>query len=118
MSLSTPQACASAEKSGRTLEKYSVLRAVSAIERADVVLFLIDGEKGIRDQDKHVAGLAHDEGKGVIIVYNKWDTVEKDERTMNEISEKDPRRVQVSFLRADCVCLRDKPEPASIRCSR
>lgn len=70
------------------IEKYSVLRAVSAIERADVVLFLIDGEKGIRDQDKHVAGLAHDEGKGVIIVYNKWDTVEKDERTMNEISKK------------------------------
>ncbi len=69
------------------IEKYSVLRAVSAIERADVVLFLIDGEKGIRDQDKHVAGLAHDEGKGVIIVYNKWDTVEKDERTMNEISK-------------------------------
>lgn len=70
------------------IEKYSVLRAVSAIERADVVLFLIDGEKGILDQDKHVAGLAHDEGKGVIIVYNKWDTVEKDERTMNEISKK------------------------------
>lgn len=70
------------------IEKYSVLRAVSAIERADVVLFLIDGEKGIRDQDKHVAGIAHDAGKGVIIVYNKWDTVTKDERTMNEISKK------------------------------
>ncbi|UNT96234.1 ribosome biogenesis GTPase Der [Allobaculum mucilyticum] len=70
------------------IEKYSVLRAVSAIERADVVLFLIDGEKGIRDQDKHVAGIAHDAGKGVIIVYNKWDTVEKDERTMNEITKK------------------------------
>ncbi len=70
------------------IEKYSVLRAVSAIERADVVLFLIDGEKGIRDQDKHVAGIAHDAGKGVIIVYNKWDAVEKDERTMNEITKK------------------------------
>lgn len=70
------------------IEKYSVLRAVSAINRADVVLFLIDGEKGIRDQDKHVAGIAHDAGKGVIIVYNKWDTVEKDDKTMNEITKK------------------------------
>ncbi len=70
------------------IEKYSVLRAVSAINRADVVLFLIDGAKGIRDQDKHVAGIAHDAGKGVIIVYNKWDTVEKDDKTMNEITKK------------------------------
>ena len=71
-----------------SIEKYSVLRAVSAINRADVVLFLIDGEKGIRDQDKHVAGLAHEAGKGVIIVYNKWDAVEKDDKTMNEITKK------------------------------
>ncbi len=70
------------------IEKYSVLRAVSAINRADVVLFLIDGEKGVREQDKHVAGIAHDAGKGVIIVYNKWDTVEKDDKTMNEITKK------------------------------
>lgn len=70
------------------IEKYSVLRAVSAINRADVVLFLIDGEKGVREQDKHVAGIAHDTGKGVIIVYNKWDTVEKDDKTMNEITKK------------------------------
>lgn len=70
------------------IEKYSVLRAVSAIDRADVVLFLIDGEKGIREQDKHVAGLAHDAGKGVIIVYNKWDAVEKDDKTMNRVTEK------------------------------
>ena len=69
------------------IEKYSILRAISAIDRSDVVLFLIDGEKGIIDQDKHVAGLAHEAGKGVIIVYNKWDTVEKDEKTMNEIEK-------------------------------
>lgn len=71
-----------------SVEKYSVLRAVSAINRADVVLFLIDGEKGIREQDKHVAGIAHEAGKGVIIVYNKWDAVEKNDRTMNEITRK------------------------------
>lgn len=69
------------------IEKYSVLRAMSAIERSDVVLVVIDGEKGIREQDKHVAGYAHEAGKGVIIVYNKWDTVEKDERTMSKIEE-------------------------------
>lgn len=69
------------------IEKYSVLRAMSAIERSDVVLVVIDGETGIREQDKHVAGYAHEAGKGVIIVYNKWDTVEKDEKTMNKIEE-------------------------------
>jgi len=69
------------------VEKYSVLRAMSAIERSDVVLVVIDGETGIRDQDKHVAGYAHEAGKGVIIVYNKWDTVEKDEKTMKKIEE-------------------------------
>ena len=68
------------------IEKYSVLRAMSAIERSDVVLVVIDGEKGIRDQDKHVAGYAHEAGKGVVIVYNKWDAVEKDEQTMHTLS--------------------------------
>ncbi|MEG1463118.1 MAG: GTP-binding protein, partial [Anaerorhabdus sp.] len=71
-----------------SIEKYSVLRAMSAIERSDVVLFLIDGESGIREQDKHVAGYAHEAGKPIIIVYNKWDTVEKDDKTMNAYIEK------------------------------
>ncbi len=70
------------------IEKYSVMRAMSAIERADVVLVVIDGETGIREQDKHVAGYAHEAGKGIIIVYNKWDTIEKDQNTMNEITKK------------------------------
>lgn len=70
------------------IEKYSVLRSLTAIERADVILFLIDGEKGIREQDKHVAGYAHNEGKPVIIIYNKWDLVEKDDKTMNEVTQK------------------------------
>lgn len=70
------------------IEKYSVLRAMSAIERSDVVLFLIDGEAGIRDQDKHVAGYAHEAGKPIIIVYNKWDAVQKDDKTMNVIEDK------------------------------
>lgn len=70
-----------------SVEKYSVLRAMSAIERADVILVVIDGEAGIREQDKHVAGLAHEAGKGVIIVYNKWDVIEKDSYKMNEITK-------------------------------
>ena len=69
------------------IEKYSILRAMSAIERSDVVLFVLDGEKGIRDQDKHVAGYAHEAGKAIVIVYNKWDTVEKDDKTMHKIEK-------------------------------
>ena len=78
------------------IEKYSVLRAMSAIERSDVGLVVIDGESGIRDQDKHVAGFAHEAGKGVIIVYNKWDAVEKDEKTMNRIEKE--IRTQFQYL--------------------
>lgn len=74
-----------------SIEKYSVLRAMSAIERSDVVLVVLDGESGIREQDKHVTGYAHEAGKGVILVYNKWDCVEKDEQTMKQI-EKQLRR--------------------------
>jgi GTP-binding protein len=70
------------------IERYSVLRAMSAIERSDVALFLIDGEHGIREQDKHVAGYAHEAGKPIIIIYNKWDTVEKDDKTINEVTKK------------------------------
>jgi len=70
------------------VEKYSVLRAMTAIERSDVCLFVIDGEHGIREQDKHVAGYAHEAGKPVIIVYNKWDTVEKDSHTMHAHEKK------------------------------
>lgn len=66
------------------IEKYSILRALTAIEKSDVILMVVDGETGIRDQDKHVAGYAHEAGKGVIIVYNKWDLVDKDEKTMQK----------------------------------
>lgn len=78
------------------IEKYSILRSASAIDRANVVLFLIDGELGIREQDKHVAGLAHEAGKGVIIVYNKWDAVEKDDKTMAKIEKE--IRAQFKYL--------------------
>jgi GTP-binding protein len=70
-----------------SIEKYSVLRSLQAIERSDVILFVIDGIAGIRDQDKHVAGYAHEAGKPIIIIYNKWDAVEKDEFTINKVTE-------------------------------
>ncbi len=77
-------------------EKYSVLRAMRAIERSDVVLVVLNGEEGIREQDKRIAGYAHDAGKGVVIVVNKWDAVEKDEKTMQEFETK--IRQQFQFL--------------------
>jgi GTPase len=68
-------------------EKYSVLRALRAIERSDVVLVVIDGEEGIIEQDKKIAGYAHEAGRAVIIVVNKWDAVEKDEKTMKNFEQ-------------------------------
>ena len=65
-------------------EKYSVLRAMRAIERSDVVLCVINAEEGIREQDKRVFGYAHEAGKGIILVVNKWDTIEKETNTMKE----------------------------------
>jgi len=69
-------------------EKYSVMRALKAIERADVVLVVIDGEEGIIEQDKHIAGYAHEAGKASIFVVNKWDIVEKDDKTMQRFETK------------------------------
>ncbi len=66
------------------LERYSIIRTVTAVERADVVLMVIDAVEGVTEQDAKIAGIAHDRGKGVIIVVNKWDAIEKDDRTMRE----------------------------------
>lgn len=66
-----------------TLEKYSVLKAKAAIDRANVCLIMIDAKEGVTEQDEKIAGLAHEAGKGVIIVINKWDLVEKDTYTMS-----------------------------------
>lgn len=78
------------------IEKYSVLRAKSAIERSDLSLVLLDASTGIIEQDKHVAGLAHEAKKGVIIVYNKWDLVDKDDKTMSNITKE--IRKQFAYL--------------------
>jgi len=69
------------------IEKYSNLRSISAIDRADVCLILIDANEGVTEQDTKIAGLAHEAGKASIIVVNKWDTVEKDTNTMDKMTD-------------------------------
>ena len=69
------------------IEKFSVLRAAMAIERADVCLILIDANEGVTEQDTKVAGMAHEAGKACIIVVNKWDAIEKDDKTMDRMRE-------------------------------
>lgn len=71
-----------------SVEKYSVLRALRAIERSDVVLVVIDAEEGIIEQDKKIAGYAHEAGRAIVIVVNKWDAVDKDEKTMKTFEQK------------------------------
>ena len=70
------------------IERYSIIRAVSAVERCDVAVVVIDAEEGITEQDAKIAGIAHDRGKGLIIAVNKWDAVEKDDKTMKTFTEK------------------------------
>ena len=70
------------------LERYSIIRTVTAVERADVVLMVIDATEGVTEQDAKIAGIAHERGKGVIIVVNKWDAIEKNDRTMREYEAK------------------------------
>lgn len=69
------------------IEKYSVLRAHMAVERADVCLLMIDANEGVTEQDEHIAGIAHEAGKATIICVNKWDTIEKDNNTVKAFTE-------------------------------
>ena len=69
------------------LERYSIIRAVTAVERADIVIMMIDASEGVTEQDAKVAGIAHERGKGVIIAVNKWDLVEKDDKTIYRFTE-------------------------------
>lgn len=68
------------------LERYSIIRAVTAVEKADVVVLVIDAVQGVTEQDAKIAGIAHERGKGVLVAVNKWDAVEKDDRTVNRFS--------------------------------
>lgn len=68
------------------IERYSIIRTVSAVERCNVAVLVIDATEGITDQDTKIAGIAHERGKGMIIVVNKWDAIEKDDKTMNKFT--------------------------------
>ena len=70
------------------LERYSIIRTVTAVERADVVVLVIDAVEGVTEQDAKIAGIAHDRGKGVIIAVNKWDAVEKNDKTIYEYTSR------------------------------
>ena len=70
------------------LERYSIIRTVTAVDRADVVIIVIDAKEGITEQDAKIAGIAHDRGKGIIVVVNKWDAIEKTDKTIYEYTNK------------------------------
>lgn len=70
------------------LERYSIIRTVTAVERADVVVMVIDALEGVTEQDAKIAGIAHEKGKGIIVAVNKWDLIEKNDKTMREFTEK------------------------------
>lgn len=70
------------------LERYMIVRTVSAVERAEVVVLMIDAEEGVTEQDAKIAGIAHERGKATIIVVNKWDAIEKDDKTIYKFTEK------------------------------
>ena len=78
------QGCAARAKVKEEIERFSIIRAVAAVERCDVAILLIDANEGVTDQDTKIAGIAHERGKAAIIAVNKWDSVEKDEKTMNK----------------------------------
>ncbi|MCI5620044.1 MAG: ribosome biogenesis GTPase Der [Lachnospiraceae bacterium] len=70
------------------LERFSIIRAVTAVERADVVIVVIDATEGVTEQDAKIAGIAHERGKGIIVAVNKWDAIEKDDKTIYKHTEK------------------------------
>jgi GTP-binding protein len=70
------------------LERYSIIRTVTAVERADVVVMMIDATEGVTEQDAKIAGIAHERGKGVIIAVNKWDAIEKNDKTIYKFTNK------------------------------
>ncbi len=70
------------------LERYSIIRTVSAVERADISVLIIDAKEGVTEQDAKIAGIAHDRGKGIIVAVNKWDDVEKNNKTVSEYTNK------------------------------
>lgn len=96
-------------KVNEDIEKYSVIRAVAAIERCDVCLLMIDATEGITEQDKKIAGVAHEAGKGIVIVVNKWDLIEKDSHTMKNFQKEiDKELTFMSYAPSVFISVKDK----------
>ena len=87
-------------KVNEDIERYSVIRAVAAIERCDVCLLMIDAQEGVTEQDKKIAGVAHEAGKGIIVVVNKWDLVKKETNTMRDFKRETRESASVYVLRS------------------
>jgi len=77
-------------------ERYSVIRALRAVDRCDVALLVLDGKEGVTEQDKKIAGYIHESGKGCVIVVNKWDLVEKDDKTLHRYEKN--LRIELGFM--------------------
>lgn len=96
-------------KVNEDIEKYSVIRAVAAIERCDVCLLMIDASEGITEQDKKIAGVAHEAGKGIVVVVNKWDMIEKDNHTMKNFQKEiDKELTFMSYAPSVFISVKDK----------
>ena len=88
MYLSTQRDSAAKIKIKEELERYSIIRTVTAVERADIVVVVIDAKEGVTEQDAKIAGIAHDRGKGIIVAVNKWDAIEKNDKTIYQYTNK------------------------------
>lgn len=96
-------------KVNEDIERYSVVRAVAAIERCDVCLLVIDAAEGITDQDKKIAGVAHEAGKGIVVVVNKWDLIEKETNTMRDFRKLIEAEMQfMSYAPSVFISVKDK----------
>ena len=96
-------------KVNEDIERYSVIRAVAAIERCDVCLLMIDAQEGVTEQDKKIAGVAHEAGKGIIVVVNKWDLVKKETNTMRDFKREIESQLQfMSYAPSVFISVKEK----------
>ena len=100
------------------IERYSVIRTVTAVERAHVVVIVIDATEGVTEQDAKIAGIAHERGKGVIIAVNKWDAIEKDDKTIYKHTNRIREVLAYMPLCGACIYFRKKQDRGSIVCLR
>ena len=92
------------------LERYSIIRTVTAVDRADVVIIVIDAKEGITEQDAKIAGIAHERGKGIIVAVNKWDAIEKNDKTIYQYTNKLKETLFYAICRVYLYLSRNRPE--------